>query len=347
MGAAFVTRAGLRAHPRRGAYLLGVIELALVLPPLAYAAWRLRATLLAGWTGARRAGWSRRCCAIAGLLLLAEALGTFAAFEAWTMIVGSLVDRARRACARRSPFAASRSRGRRRPRRSPRARRCGLPPGRSPWSRRRGWCRPWRASPGGMDHANSLWYHMPLATRFAHGGHFGAIDYFDPIFFASYYPANSEVVHAVGILAFDRDTLSPLINLALAGPGPHLGLRDRPPLRPGAPQSLIGGAIALGAQNLVEFQAGEALNDIVGVAWSSARGHPGQRPGGAPRAAGDGRRRPRGHPEVPARYRRAGTTGTPARTSPAGARNGRVGRRARGGNEAPLPGARRGPWSGS
>ena len=32
------------------------------------------------------------------------------------------------------------------------------------------------------------------------------------------------------------------------------------------PQSLIGGSIALGSQSLAEFQAGEALNDIVGVA---------------------------------------------------------------------------------
>ena len=34
-----------------------------------------------------------------------------------------------------------------------------------------------------------------------------------------------------------------------------------------APLSLIGGSIALGAQMLVEFQAGEALNDITGVAF--------------------------------------------------------------------------------
>ena len=118
---------------------------------------------------------------------------------------------------------------------------------------------------GGMDRADTLWYHMPLATRFAHGSHFGTIDYFDPIFFASYYPANSEVFHAVGLLAFGRDILSPLVNLGwlslgLAGAyciGRPYGL---------GPQSLIGGAIALGAQNLVEFQAGEALNDIAGVA---------------------------------------------------------------------------------
>ena len=115
-----------------------------------------------------------------------------------------------------------------------------------------------------MDRADSLWYHMPLATRFAHGAHFGSIDYFDPIFFASFYPANSEVVHAVPMLAFDRDILSPLLNLGWLGLGLTAAYSIGRPYGLG-PQSLIGGAIALGAQNLVEFQAGEALNDIVGV----------------------------------------------------------------------------------
>src|SRR4029079_4892491 len=77
-----------------------------------------------------------------------------------------------------------------------------------------GWCgAPPAGLAGGRARADTLWYHMPLATRFAHGAHFGTIDRFDPIFFASFYPANSEVVHAVPILTFDRHILSPLINL--------------------------------------------------------------------------------------------------------------------------------------
>ena len=50
-----------------------------------------------------------------------------------------------------------------------------------------------------------------------------------------------------------------------------------------APQALIGGSIALGAQMLVEFQAGEALNDIIG-----RRLHPG--------GGGDAGERLRGRP---------------------------------------------------
>ena len=70
-----------------------------------------------------------------------------------------------------------------------------------------------QALAGGMDRADTLWYHMPLATRFVQSGDLGAIDHFDPIFFASFYPANSEVLHALGILAFGRDIVSPLLNL--------------------------------------------------------------------------------------------------------------------------------------
>ena len=119
---------------------------------------------------------------------------------------------------------------------------------------------------GGMDRADTLWYHMPQAVRFADGGDLAVIDYFDPIFFASYYPANSEVLHSVPLLAYDRDILSPLLNLGFLTLGLLAAYCIGRPYGLG-PQSLIGGAIALGAQMLIEFQAGEALNDIVGVAF--------------------------------------------------------------------------------
>ena len=75
----------------------------------------------------------------------------------------------------------------------------------------------------GMDRADSLWYHMPLAARFVQTGDLGDIYFFDPIFLASFYPANSEVVHAVPILFSDRDSVSPLLNLGLAVDGPARG----------------------------------------------------------------------------------------------------------------------------
>ena len=158
---------------------------------------------------------------------------------------------------------------------------------------------------GGMDRADTLWYHMPLATRFVQSGDLGAIDYFDPIFFASFYPANSEVLHAVPLLAFGRDILSPLLNLGWLALGLLAAYCIGRPYGVG-PQSLIGGAIALGAQNLVEFQAGEALNDIAGVAfvlaavailvngYAAARRHAGGVASAGSRSAALGGRRARG-----------------------------------------------------
>jgi hypothetical protein len=247
-----------------GSYLLGVIELALIVGPFVYAAWRLQRTFL-GWEGAP-ARVAEAVMAPFGLLAVALFFGTFAAFEVWTMILGAVLvaGAAHVGCARVAP------------------RELVAPP--APPSSRvavwlaavavavvaAAWMVPTLGSlAGGMDRADSLWYHMPLATRFAHGGHFGAVDYFDPIFFASFYPANSEVFHATGILAFDRDILSPLINLGWLALGLTSAYAIGRPYGVG-PQSLIGGAIALGAQNLVEFQAGEALNDIVGVSMCLA-----------------------------------------------------------------------------
>ena len=210
MGAAFITAPASERTLDAGAYLLGVLELALIVVPLAYAAWRLRGMFLGAWTGAA-ARVVEAVLAIAALILLAELLGTFAAFEAWTMIVGALAVAAVVHFARRSTLAPRRRGG---PPAPPAARYAVWLAAGAVAVVAAAWMVPTLASlAGGMDRADSLWYHMPLATRFAHGAHFGSIDYFDPIFFASYYPANSEVVHAVPILAFDRDILSPLLNL--------------------------------------------------------------------------------------------------------------------------------------
>ena len=127
-----------------------------------------------------------------------------------------------------------------------------------------GWMVPTLGSlAGGMDRADTLWYHMPLSAKFVQTGSLGDIFFFDPIFFASFYPANSEVLHAVPILAFDRDIVSPVLNLGFLGIGLLASWCIGRPYGV-APQALIGGSIALGAQMLVEFQAGEALNDITG-----------------------------------------------------------------------------------
>ena len=115
----------------------------------------------------------------------------------------------------------------------------------------------------GMTGFDSTWYHGPFAAGFFQSGNTIDLHFIAPQFLAWFYPANSEVVHAIGMLAFDRDLLSPLLNL-----GWLLGCLlccwgIGRPFRV-APWSLALGAIALSVPALAD-QAGEARNDIVGI----------------------------------------------------------------------------------
>ena len=191
----------------------------------------------------------------------------------------------------------------------------------------------------GMDRADSLWYHMPLAARFVQTGYLGHIYFFDPVFFASFYPANSEVLHAVAILFFDRDIVSPMLNLGwLAVALLAAWCIGRP--YGVAPQALIGASVALGSQILVEFQAGEALNDITGVAFILAaaailvNGYAARRRGRG--VSGSGRQTVPGMFDAKRLTFRVSPERTPAPPSPAchrarGARRRRDRGRARGG----------------
>jgi hypothetical protein len=115
----------------------------------------------------------------------------------------------------------------------------------------------------GMTGFDSTWYHGPFAAGFFQSGNTIDLHFIAPQFLAWFYPANSEVVHAVGMLAFSRDLLSPLLNLVwLLGCLLACWCIGQP-FRV-APWSLTLGAIALSVPALAD-QAGEARNDIVGI----------------------------------------------------------------------------------
>jgi hypothetical protein len=248
-----------------GPYLAGFAELAVIVAALAFASRRIRELLLPAWQGAP-AWLAELVIASAALILISEALGTFGAFGEAEMLISVLVFAAvaalgcRRLAAGGEPDTSS-------------------PPGPAAGPVAltlavvavaaivAGWMVPTFGSlAGGMDRADTLWYHMPLAAKFVQTGSLGDVFFFDPIFFASFYPSNSEVFHAVPILAFDRDIVSPLLNLGFLGIGLLACWCIGRPYGV-APQAMIGGGSALAAQMLVEFQAGEALNDITGVVF--------------------------------------------------------------------------------
>jgi hypothetical protein len=248
-----------------GEYLLGALVAAAIVGPIAWAAWRVRASALPGWSGPP-ARLVEIVLGLAGLIVLSQLLGTFGGFAALPMAIGAFAVAAAAgvACARvdraRAPQAAV------------------ALPAPSPASTAivvaavacaalaAAWAIPTLISiAGGMGRADTLWYHMPLSARFVQTGSLGEIFHFDPIFFAAYYPANSSVLHAVPILAFDRDIVSPVLNLGFLGLGLLAAWSIGRPYGL-APHALVGGSIALGAQMLIEFQGGQALDDIVGTA---------------------------------------------------------------------------------
>jgi hypothetical protein len=249
-----------------GAYLLGAVGLLALAGLLAFSAYRVRAALLPGWRGAP-ARLAESVLGVTALVLVSELLGSFDAYGELELIVATaglavLVALCAPALERRlgdGPASAPPD------------------PGSGSFAKvlavlacagvAAAWAVPTLGSlAAGMDRADTLWYHMPLAAKFVQTGALSELFRFDPIFFASFYPANSEVVHAAPILAFGRDFVSPLLNFGFLAIGLLASWCIGRPYGV-APQALIGGSIALGAEMLVEFQAGEALNDITGVAF--------------------------------------------------------------------------------
>jgi hypothetical protein len=117
----------------------------------------------------------------------------------------------------------------------------------------------------GMTGFDSTWYHGPFAAGFFQSGDTWSSHFIAPQFLAWFYPANAEIFHGVGMLAFGRDLLSPLLNLGwFVGCLAACWCIGRP--YKVALWSLALGAIALSLPVLSD-QAGEARNDIVGICF--------------------------------------------------------------------------------
>ncbi len=115
----------------------------------------------------------------------------------------------------------------------------------------------------GMTGFDSTWYHGTFAAGFFQSGDTWSLHFIAPQFLAWFYPANSEVLHAVGMAAFHRDLLSPLLNLGWFVGCLVAGWCIGRPFRV-APISLALTAVALSIPALSD-QAGEARNDVVGI----------------------------------------------------------------------------------
>jgi hypothetical protein len=245
-------------------YLIGVALLSGVTGALAASSINVRRLALPGWTGAP-ARLAETVIALGALVIVAQVLGTVGAFSRWWLLFACLLLAAAVSVARRRLHQSATQH-------TP-APDASRPPTRAGialaavaatiaaalWVEKT-----LAALERGMLEYDTLWYHMPFAARFAQEGWVTRLHYVGnpPV---SFLPANSELVHAVGIVTLGNDLLSPLLNLgwlafAFLGAwciGRPYGV---------APACVCAVALVASIPVMVESQAGAAKNDIVGLA---------------------------------------------------------------------------------
>jgi hypothetical protein len=121
----------------------------------------------------------------------------------------------------------------------------------------------------GMTHGDTLWYHAPFAARFVQTGYLthasstGLEDLATPLH--TYLPLNGSVAHAILMLPFDRDVLSPVVNLGFFAlallAGWCIGAR-----RGAGALTLLATVVMIGLPTLTGTQPGQASNDVVTTA---------------------------------------------------------------------------------
>ena len=144
---------------------------------------------------------------------------------------------------------------------------------------------------GGPGNGDSLWYHMPFAAAFAQSGWLSPLQYLNGEALVTYYPANTSVLHAVGLLTMGSDVLSLFVNLALGAD--RVARRWCIGERGGVgPACLAAVAVVLTIPVVVVSEAGTAKDDVLGLVGLLActafiihsNGHPRAAPGARRRA---------------------------------------------------------------
>jgi hypothetical protein len=259
-----------------GSYLLGAVQVALVVVPLAFSAYRLRQRLLPTWEGAP-ARLVESITFVALLIWISEILGTFGFFYAGALIVVALLVAGTVAFWPAGPVAA----GDPPPLPVAKASSGAVPPtappaGESFWSLLVmaaviaatvfSWAVTTKhALDRGIFNFDSLWYHMPFAVDMAQSHSVVGMHHVETVFTNWFYPQNSELLHGVGILLTGRDTLSLFLNfgwLAVAFLAAYCVGR---PYGRGA-LTVIAAAILLECHTLVVRDPGAAKNDLAAAA---------------------------------------------------------------------------------
>ena len=243
-------------------YLFGAAELAVIVVALGLGAYHVRALLVPAWNGAL-ARLAEIVLGLSALIVVAELLGLLRLLEEIPLLV---------ACVGVGIGAAIWAK----PRHQPKG------PGEFPAVRASRWMLavaiaasalvvahwavPTQESLDvGMYYQDTTWYHMSFSGRFAQTGEVGPLHFTDPLkLTAWYYPQNSELLHAIPMVALDNDFASPMINLGWLALSLLAAWCIGRPYAVGA-VTLMGAAVVLDSEMVVGSQAGNAPNDIMGL----------------------------------------------------------------------------------
>jgi hypothetical protein len=247
-------------------YVVGVVVVVSITAALVVGAVSLRKLVVPAWDGAL-ARLAELVIGAALLVTVVELLGSVGAMRRWTVVATSVLAAvgawvlARRSGVARTSLA---RRGPRRPDWLTGVVLAALAPFvLAPWLRQIA-----DALRLGMLEYDTLWYHLPFAARFVQDGwvirphHVG-----NPP--DAFLPATSELFHAVGMLAFATDVVSPFLNLAWAGVFLLAGWCVGRPF--GAEVATAAAAtVVLVLPVMVASQAASAQSDIAGLALLTA-----------------------------------------------------------------------------
>ncbi len=269
-------------------YVVSALALVVVGGSIGFTAYRLRQRLMPAWEGAP-ARLVESIVAIALLIWLGEILGTVGLFYAWALVIASVLlaactllwVRIAHKTEHASAWQRVSSQGGGGTAGNPRA---ALDrPSPPPRSGGGSWL-PWLVTTGvialvfahwglttkdaldrGIFNFDSLWYHMPFAADMVQGHSVTGLHYTETVFTNWFYPQNSELLHATGILLTHRDALSLFLNFGF------LALSFLAAWCIGRPYgrghlTVVAAAIVLECHTLVVREPGAAKNDLVAAA---------------------------------------------------------------------------------
>ncbi len=117
----------------------------------------------------------------------------------------------------------------------------------------------------GIYRQDSTWYHLPFAAWFAQTGSVAGLLQTDPLKLAVwYYPLNSELLHAIGMVVLGNDLVSPLLNFGWMGVALLAAWCVGRPL--GLAAATLLGTVVVVDSDMMLVQAGNAPSDIVALA---------------------------------------------------------------------------------